>query len=71
MYYIVGDENYLIFKNVTSVEVENIMHVISYYYKPKEKINLNYKIYKVNCYEKNESIKKIYIKHNNINKKIR
>lgn len=46
-YYIVDDTNYLVFKNLTNVEIERFMKIIKYFYKKLENEDINYTIYRL------------------------
>lgn len=46
-YYIVDDTNYLIFKNLTDVEINHFMRVLKYFYKELENTDINYTLYEL------------------------
>lgn len=52
IYYNINNINYLVFKNLTDIEIERLMRTMKYYYMKKENINLKYNIYKITCYNK-------------------
>lgn len=56
-YYIVDDTNYLVFKNLTNIEIDYFMKVINYFYKKLEHTDINYKIYQIKAVKEKTLVK--------------